>query len=46
MLLVALIAAGGTASAQVPPSPQEEARYEGLFAAAARGDAEDRKSVV
>ena len=40
MLLVALIAAGGTASAQVPPSPQEEARYEGLFAAAARGDAD------
>ena len=39
MLLAALVAAGAPVTAQVPPTPQEEARYEGLFAAAARGDA-------
>jgi ankyrin repeat protein len=39
-LLAALAAASSIALAQVPPSPQDEARYAGLFAAAARGDAD------
>jgi ankyrin repeat protein len=38
-LLVAGLALSGVAAAQVPPSPQEQAQYAGLFAAAARGDA-------
>jgi hypothetical protein len=33
------LALSGPAAAQVPPSPQEQARYTGLHAAAARGDA-------
>jgi hypothetical protein len=50
MRLAALLASGlmlaGIAAAQVPPSPQERARYTGLHAAAARGDAAEIARLV
>jgi ankyrin repeat protein len=39
LLFAALVAAAIQSHAQLPPTPQEAAQYEGLFAAAARGDA-------
>ncbi len=36
----------GFAAAQVPPAPQEKAKYTGLFAAAARGDAAEIERLV
>jgi ankyrin repeat protein len=41
-----LVAAGAVAHAQVAPSPAEVGRYTGLLAAAARGDAEQIRSLV
>ena len=38
-IVAAALLAGGNATAQVPPTAQETARYGGLFAAAHRGDA-------
>jgi uncharacterized protein len=47
VLSVLLIArAAGPASAQVPPSPAEQARYTGLLAAAARGDAAEIRTLT
>lgn len=43
-LLIAAI--GSPARAQVPPSPAEKARYTGLLAAAARGDAAQIRSLT
>ncbi len=44
--LVLALALPGLAGAQVPPSPEERARYTGLLAAAARGDAAEIERLV
>ena len=44
--LVAIAGLAGAAAAQVPPSPTDKAGYTGLFAAAARGDAAQIKTLT
>lgn len=46
LLVVVGLALASLSAAQVPPSPQEKARYTGLFAAAAHGDSAEIERLV
>jgi ankyrin repeat protein len=46
IFLIGVVGCSGVASAQVPPSPAEQAAYGGLLAAAARGDAGTIRTLI